>query len=94
MHRVEDVPRIEIRDIRPSLPPGARKAAVQVDVEIDGRTVGELVALTSMRMSQGRGRRWWWSCPRCGQRCSHLYLGNGVACRRCSSVAYTSQYQQ
>lgn len=37
------------------------------------------------------GRRPWFLCPRCGRRCQAVYVRSGVACRKCSGLAYHSQ---
>ena len=43
----------------------------------------------------GRTGRWWFVCPRCGQRCGRLYLPTGmsrVGCRKCCGLLYRSQF--
>jgi len=38
-------------------------------------------------------RRYWWNCPRCGQRCGTLYMPPGAtifACRSCHDLTYQS----
>ncbi len=39
------------------------------------------------------GRRWWFECPACGQRCFKIYLppgARGFACRGCYDLTYRS----
>lgn len=38
-------------------------------------------------------KRWWWTCPACGQRCGTLYMPPGAvkfACRSCHNLTYQS----
>jgi hypothetical protein len=37
------------------------------------------------------GKRAWFKCPRCGDRCAILYLRDRFACRKCNRLAYRSQ---
>jgi ribosomal protein S27AE len=39
------------------------------------------------------GKRSWFKCPRCGDRCGILYHKERFACRKCHRLAYASQRQ-
>jgi len=54
------------------------------------RTTWGGFALTTTAPRFG-GVRYWFLCPRCGQRVGKLYYVNRWACRRCHSLAYKSQ---
>jgi hypothetical protein len=34
----------------------------------------------------------WFSCPRCGRPCRHVYLIDPIACRRCHRLDYASRH--
>ena len=37
------------------------------------------------------GKRNWWVCPKCGNRCSILYLNDYFKCRKCAGASYECQ---
>ena len=39
------------------------------------------------------GKRAWFKCPNCGERCGILYQKKSFACRKCHGLAYASQLQ-
>lgn len=88
----EEVPRIEIADVRSLLPTDGCEIVLDLDVSVHGRSHSQVVTLTSTRLPRRGGRRWWWRCPLCGGRRAHLYLLVDVRCRVCSGVKYSSQY--
>jgi hypothetical protein len=53
-------------------------------------TVDEVVAYVWMPMRFG-GRRQWFRCPGCADRCRILYGGSRFRCRRCHRLSYSSQ---
>lgn len=57
-----------------------------------GEEVDETARLDVTRLHFG-GARFWFTCPRCGQRVGKLYLPPGARrfrCRRCYGLTYTS----
>jgi len=91
---VEDVPRLDVADLRGAIPSVEQDASVELEVDIDGVVFSAPLSLTSTAMSRARGRRWWWICPRCGKRRAHLYLSGDVACRQCFTLRHASQYRR
>ena len=89
---------------RDTLPVGDREVGwvlrddvVNVTHAASDRTVAPLryrVRLTFTELPSG-GLRWWWQCPACQKRVADLYLLAGrdrLACRRCCTLLYASQY--
>ena len=89
---VEDTPRLGIADVRSVLAEGVDEAVLELDLDVDGQRLVQKVVLTATPLPQPGAQRWWWKCPRCGQRRGHLYLVGDVLCRRCALVGYASQY--
>lgn len=55
-------------------------------------TLHQTITTTTTRPYFG-GVRYWWGCPRCGNRCKKLYLPPGArqfACRGCHNLTYAS----
>ena len=84
---VEDVPRLELAQIKQGADWPAVTQAGEVEVKAqapDGVCSSHHLKLTSDCTLWGR--RWWFVCPAgCGRRCLHLYLdeGGALSCRRC-----------
>lgn len=84
---VEDVPRLELDQIKQGAdwPAITRAGVVEVKVEArHGENSTHRIKLTTDRTLWGR--RWWFVCPAgCGRRCKHLYLNEdgALSCRRC-----------
>ena len=89
---VEDVPRLGTADVRTLLPADANQTVLELDMVVDGVRRVQSALLTATHLPQPGARRWWWRCPTCGRRCSHLYLVADVQCRSCAGVRYVSQY--
>lgn len=73
---------------------GDDTGALQLRYPVGKQTLSDRIELVTTATQFG-GRRWWFSCPRCGRRCGVLYLPPGLtrwACRTCHDLAYrTSQ---
>jgi hypothetical protein len=82
---VDDLPRIEIRQLRRegAIPPGAGSVMVAVN------GVPQTIALAWRPGSLGLGEIVELSCARCRSRRRHLYLQDGTfACRACLQLGY------
>ena len=84
---VEDVPRVELAQIRNASDWPALTAAGGVELTLripDGDPSVHRIQLVSDQTPWGK--RWWLVCPaRCGRKCLHLYIqtdGN-LSCRQC-----------
>lgn len=86
---VEDLPRLDVAFAREFF---LDNALLDVEVDVDGEHVIQHVQLTTTALPRRGGRRWWWSCPRCGKRARHLYPTFGLVCRACAGLKYRSQY--
>jgi len=89
---IEDLPRIGTTDVRRLLPEKADEVELELDVDMEGQHLVQLVLLTATPLPRRGGLRWWWRCPACGQRRTHLYLAETVRCRSCTGAGYLSQY--
>lgn len=68
--------------------PGRR--AVELRYNYRGQPVEPYLVHWSISYPHYGGQRYWWLCPRCGQRCAHLYGGHPFLCRRCQGLTYAS----
>lgn len=58
----------------------------------ESRDINELIPFT-YTSTNFSGRRRWFKCPSCGNRCRILYGGFYFRCRRCHDLKYESQYE-
>ena len=88
---IEDVPRIEVKNLAASLRgPLARKT---VTVAVNGAEMA-LDVVRDARFFGGDGQRYF-LCPTCSRKVWHLYLpgdGGRLVCRRCADLEYASQH--
>ena len=50
---------------------------------------GQEIRLVASKTGQG-GLKYWFVCPKCGNRVGKLYIEQTAACRRCAAIKYTS----
>ena len=87
---VEDLPCIDIKDIRELLIEGGEK--YKIELTISDKYVQE-VDITSTTGSFG-GSVYWFICPGCKRRIKKLYLSQNedvFLCRNCNHLAYRTQ---
>ncbi len=54
----------------------------------DGQATRQMIPLATVQ--QRIGIRYYFKCPRCGERVVHLYAGPPFQCRRCYDLTYSS----
>ncbi|TAM17605.1 MAG: hypothetical protein EPN62_19900 [Candidimonas sp.] len=63
---------------------------VTFNYRINDQPVNQYVILVKTACNYG-GSRTWFLCPYCQRRCTHVYFGQQVACRKCHRLRYPSQ---
>lgn len=72
---------------------GAKALNHDYAVKVRGREPQDVKALIRLEWTPCHygGCRPWFTCPRCGRRSRHIYLGVVAACRVCHDLAYQCQ---
>jgi hypothetical protein len=88
----ETMRRIDLATLRRDEPSLTASHKLQVECHRrDGEVVVTIVYLIEEKRTYFGGRRLWFRCPRCDNRCRVLYGTWRIACLRCHRLRYLSQ---
>jgi hypothetical protein len=81
----------------PSLEGSPFNRTIDVTIESPGGRQIEVRLYVTWTVPTFGGRRLWFHCPLCGRRCGRLYIPSrreGVGCRKCFRLLYSSQFEK